>query len=386
VPIEAFVDRRNAEAIVNDRDTGTPTIESNGGDSLTMPKRMPDLPKLELDVREATQRYQVEIWAEKTTMNDILKPLAERYGIHIVTGAGELSITACHLFIERAKADRVRHQIPKTVNQETEGLAREMAREMGVPLITVEEEGTSGRPIRILYISDFDPSGQSMPVAVARKIEFLIRDQGLDLDVQVRPVVLTKKQCEEYQLPRTPIKETDVRRSAFEERHGEGATELDALEALHPGELGRILEREIARYWDDALEQETEDAAKPVQAELKRANAKVHKQHAKKIKSLRREYAKLMAARARWAKRATPVWHAIKKGLNAEAPDLDEVEWPESDEGDEDLDPLFSSKRGYVEQIDRYKKFQIKTTAFAPRVQGKRYTKGKKVKRGKSKP
>jgi hypothetical protein len=52
--------------------------------------------------------------------------------------------------------------------------------------------------------------------------------------------------------------------------------------------------------------------------------------------------------------------------LNVEAPDLDEVEWPEPAEGDEDLDPLFSSKRGYVQQIDRYKKFQVKATVRKP--------------------
>jgi hypothetical protein len=49
-------------------------------------------------------------------------------------------------------------------------------------------------------------------------------------------------------LPRIPIKETEKRSEAFEQRHGEGATELDALEALHPGVLARILEQEIGRY------------------------------------------------------------------------------------------------------------------------------------------
>ena len=40
----------------------------------------------------------------------------------------------------------------------------------------------------------------------------------------------------------------------FEARFGDGATELDALEALHPGELGRILVQEIERYYDATLE------------------------------------------------------------------------------------------------------------------------------------
>jgi hypothetical protein len=265
-------------------------------------------------------------------MNDILEPLGERYGIHVVTGAGELSVTACNLFIERVKAD--------------------------------------GRPLRILYVSDFDPAGRSMPVAVARKIEFMIYDAGLDSDVQVRSVVLTPEQCEQYDLPRTPIKESENRAEKFEERHGEGATELDALEALHPGELGRILEREIAGYWDDELAKMTEDAAEPVRAKLKRINAKVHKKHAKQIQSLRKEYAALVATHARWAKRAQPVWQAIEETLDAEAPDMSDFEWPEPDEGREDLDPLFDSTRDYVEQIDRYKEFQGMPTARRPKNGG----------------
>ena len=79
-----------------------------------------------------------------------------------------------------------------------------------------------------------------MPVAVARKIEFEIRSNDLDIDIQVRPIILTHKQCKKYRLPRTPIKETERRAAHFEARFGEGATELDALEALHPGELHGI--------------------------------------------------------------------------------------------------------------------------------------------------
>lgn len=48
--------------------------------------------------------------------------------------------------------------------------------------------------------------------------------------------------------------------------------------------------------------------------------------------------------------------------LEAEAPDPDEIEWPEPDDGDEDDDPLFNSTRNYVEQIDCYKEYQGKPT------------------------
>ena len=121
-----------------------------------------------------------------------------------------------------------------------------------------------GRPVRILYISDFDPAGQSMPVAVARKIEWLIHQQtddgGDEVDMQLRPIVLSHDQCVEYRLPRTPIKDSEQRGPRFEARFGEGATELDALEALHPGELRRIVEDEVLRYWDADLEDRWDEA------------------------------------------------------------------------------------------------------------------------------
>ena len=62
--------------------------------------------------------------------------------------------------------------------------------------------------------------------------------------------LLTEDQCRRYRLPRTPIKETERRKSRFEQRFGVGATELDALEALHPGEMRQIVDTEISRYID----------------------------------------------------------------------------------------------------------------------------------------
>jgi hypothetical protein len=78
----------------------------------------------------------------KTTVSDILGSIAWRHGLNVVYGMGELSLTACQALMERIAAN-------------------------------------GGRPVRILYLSDFDPVGQSMPVATARKVEWLIRRNGL---------------------------------------------------------------------------------------------------------------------------------------------------------------------------------------------------------------
>ena len=75
---------------------------------------------------DIVEDYAIEIWAEKSTMNDVLEPLARRLDVTLVTGVGELSHTHCNMLVKRALAH--------------------------------------GRKTRILYISDFDPAGDGMPV------------------------------------------------------------------------------------------------------------------------------------------------------------------------------------------------------------------------------
>ena len=140
-------------------------------------------------------------------------------------------------------------------------------------------------PVRIIYLSDFDPGGRSMPKAVARKVEFTIAKFDLDVDLQLIPLALTPDQCREYRLPRTPIKETERRKDKFERTFGVGATELDALEALHPGELARLLEAEIDNLLDpdlqDRVEREMSDHA-PHQED----RTAVREKHAEAIEAL----------------------------------------------------------------------------------------------------
>lgn len=179
--------------------------------------------------------------------------------------------------------------------------------------------------------------------------------------------MLTPEQCEHYRLPRTPIKKSERRAGRFEERFGEGATELDALEALHPGELAKIIESEIERYYDRDLDFRTRQAARPITAELALATLRVRKAHSQEIDELSKEYAEIVAARERWVERAKPLWRAITNEIKAEIePLVADIDWPEPRAGDEDNDPLFDSTRDYVEQIDRYNEFQGKPTGRKP--------------------
>ena len=238
VPGEQFIDRRNPDAIIyhrvpqpDDWDYRDPTprvtvnapeewewedFEAPQVPELPPLPYLPDVPGYAVDGYQGIrQPYLVEVWAEKTTMNDVLEPICERYSVNLVTGAGELSISAVLDFLER-----------------------------------VEE---AGRPARILYVSDFDPAGIGMPISVARKIEFYLRKGDYEADIRLEPIVLTTEQVEAYDLPRVPVKDSDRRKASWVHNHGAGQVELDALEALHPGALGVLIEGAIQRYYDPSL-------------------------------------------------------------------------------------------------------------------------------------
>lgn len=241
VPSESFVDRRNPDAIIHARwytpddvffDDPTPRFEVQNPwdfdnddyflpdlpDLPSLPDGLPEYPDFLIDGYSGIQQpFHIEIWCEKTTMNDILEPLCREYNANLVTGAGEMSITSVVEFLRRVRQ--------------------------------------AGRPSRIIYISDFDPAGLGMPISVSRKIEYFQRNEGHhDLDIRLQPLLLTADQVAQYRLPRVPVKDTDLRKGSFEAAFGQGQVELDALEALHPGELADITEKAILQFYDLTLD------------------------------------------------------------------------------------------------------------------------------------
>lgn len=315
VPIEHFVDRRNPPPVIGLDDPETPEVEcyhNSHAPGL-------ELPSLGLSDGGPRQPYHVELWCEKSTIADILRAAASRYHTNVVMSLGEQSLTSCLALIGRAIA--------------------------------------SERPVRILYISDFDPGGRSMPLATARHIEWLLRRDDLSLDIQVRTIVLTHDQCIEYELPRTPIKETERRAAAFEKRFGDGATELDALEALHSGELRRIIETEVERYYDATLDARWQEAKADIERILRAAGQAAWTRHVDEIEVLETAYSEL-------GERAGALYAAISDDLREDAGNV-EIPGLESEPANEDGDPLFDSKRDYIEQINRYKLHQGKPTAGA---------------------
>ena len=406
IPARMIIDRRNPEPTINfdsEDDVGA-EIEINHGRVVRFDfggdYRAPgyNLPSAEL-VEEPSfgQRYQVEIWIEKSTANEVLNPLGREYGANIATFIGEVSTTRCEELVDRAIA--------------------------------------SGRPVRILHVTDFDPAGRDMPISAAVEIDFAAMMSGHDLDIRLEHVALTEEQCIQYRLPRIPIKETETRAAGFEARYGEGQTELDALEALHPDALRQILVEHVERYRDDDLDDRVENAIERYREDLAEAAAQVRHRHAEDLAALDHQRDLIQerfgeveaAALAAWRAIANPAQaaydtvvqpaqatyeaivaaarrdrdaivteaeatlatfnrqandvldeiiedsrdeiEAMEQSFVAEAeplitqinaefdevvPDPDEYDWPEpaADEWD---NPLFDSKRDYVEQVDVYR-------------------------------
>ena len=204
-----------------------------------------------------------------------------------------------------------------------------------------------------------------MPVGVARKAEFLIRKMAPHLDIQLHPIALTVEQCVEFRLPSIPMKDQH-RGPAFVQRFGRGPTELDALEALHPGKLEELVEEWIARYHDHSLNDRIDEVVEQVKTDLTPIHDQVRERHADAIASvksqLRQAKKQIKATIKAFEKNARPILRAIEQDLNAAAPDVDSYDWPEPEEGDAIVDPLFDLQRDYLDQIDRYKEHQRKPT------------------------
>lgn len=144
----------------------------------------------------------VEVWLERTSASDLVVPLAEKYHLNIVASEGDISLTNIWRFIRRV--------------------------------------GNASRPVRILYICDFDP--QSIAAAAIDKVTAAMSQYGLSgrVDLKIEKLALDQDECEKYDLPCVP------------NRHATrtNPTELHALEAAAPGLLCKTLESHINQYSD----------------------------------------------------------------------------------------------------------------------------------------
>lgn len=154
----------------------------------------------------ASQQTSIEVWCEKDALAGVLEPITEDFEVVLYPCRGYNSYSA---LLEAA-----------------ERIARK------------QQETT------ILYLGDFDPSGQDMP----RDIRDRLRD-GFGVSVDLRVIALTPEQIQRFDLPPAPAKKTDSRVAEFIARHGDAVVELDALP---PDELQRLVRESVDQFVDNS--------------------------------------------------------------------------------------------------------------------------------------
>jgi hypothetical protein len=170
--------------------------------------------------RMAGQATHIEVWVEKDALSGVLKRVTEKYGVPIVVNRGYSSVTAmfdAHERFESAYEKNDQH-------------------------------------CHVIYIGDFDPSGQDM----IRDITDRISEFNGDYTFAINPIALTVKQIEQYNPPPNPAKITDPRAAKYIALYGPTSWEVDAL---RPEVLHALLEESIKDMiditsYEDCLQEE----------------------------------------------------------------------------------------------------------------------------------
>lgn len=169
-----------------------------------------------------------------------------------------------------------------------------------------------------------------MPRQVSRQLQFRMQEEGLQdkIDVRLKPIILLKGHVQKYRLP------------SF---LGRKQTELDALEALHPGEFEKIVRSYLDKYID--LEQAREFEGE-VEGEASRYNEEVrelrYSQFGDEITSLQ--------------DKADELGERINEAIEGIEPETLGV--PNSKLITEENNWLFRSELDYFEQLVRFKQFE----------------------------
>jgi len=249
-----------------------------------------DAPKYYTD---GYQMFHCEVACEKNSMGFVIEPACRKYGACYQAFVGQASVEKIDMMTDRAvKAAQV------------------------------------GKKVRIFYIADFDRYGKSMIPAVARKIEFRNIIEKREGDIKLCRLALTEEQINQYRLPYAP-------------KHGEEVVELDALEAIHPGALGKIVEDALKPYYD-------EDKPKIVEQENRRIREQVRQMLEEKLQQpLQEAFSGIDIA-------GIAGELSLADAIN---PEFEPPE-PGHEVDDSNRNWVYDSERDYWEQLREYRKYK----------------------------
>jgi hypothetical protein len=158
--------RRNAEPflLVLTGDAAGHGVLAGPRPGFTAPPADEYFPAVVVSVAYTAQPYRIVMLGEKSSLRNVLLPIAEAFGTELLLPTGETSTTMIYNMAARAAADR--------------------------------------RPTKVIYFSDFDPRADAdLRRSCRRRYSHFP-----DLDIEVHRVALLPDQVKRLDLPSTPLK------------------------------------------------------------------------------------------------------------------------------------------------------------------------------------
>jgi hypothetical protein len=231
LPFNAVIDERNEKPVVSIQPVVLPLNPRVMSSALQIdvPEEPPSFDAfISMQDWVVLQPYRLVFWGEKTSLNEILEPLVERYRADLYLSTGEISDTQIYM-------------MAKTGNDD-------------------------GRIMVVFTFSDCDPSGYQMPTSIAHKLRLLQMTEFPNLRFRVVPVGITPEQVKTWrtadgkQLPSTPLKANEKRAKGWFKKHGVQQTEIDAAIVLMPDKLRKLAVDAIECWYDKTLSKRVRDA------------------------------------------------------------------------------------------------------------------------------
>ncbi len=176
------------------------------------------------------QNEYVELWCEKDALSSVLEPICQENHVTLMVNRGYSSSSAMYESSRR---------ISQNANR---------------------------RKAFIIYLGDFDPSGEDMVRDIQDRMEVF------RTDVNVSKLALTPEQIEQYDLPPNPAKMSDSRAAEFVGKHGEDSYEVDALP---PDVLQMLVTNAIKRHLNKKKYAAVIEREKELKAKLAKAARKI---------------------------------------------------------------------------------------------------------------
>jgi hypothetical protein len=222
LPFDQIEDHRNAEPVVRIWSPAQPMPYLSVGLDVDIPDVDDIEPSIGVYDFRGTQPYKLVMVGEKSSLEPVLGPEADRCQADLYLPTGEISATLVYQIAKIGAAD--------------------------------------GRPMVILYFADCDPAGWQMPISVGRKLQAFKTLLFPDLVYEMHRVALTPDQVRTYDLPVTPLKESERRADKWRAAMGVEQTKIDALAALNPRLLARIARDAITPFYDRTLAERVREA------------------------------------------------------------------------------------------------------------------------------